>query len=416
MNLRRVVIAIAMIGIVSVNQYTNAQDTAAPYKLIGYYTSYSVTNTPPFFVTDIPIDRLTHINYYAVNISQNGQCISTDDWADTKFPYPDDRPTDRLKGNFKQLQLLKKQHPKLKTVMTVGGWDQSRYFSDAAATHDSRIRFANSCIAFMRQYGFDGIDIDWRYPVSGGKDGNDTSPDDSANLTLLMSELRGQLDYWNGQDNQQYLLTMAVAPAYYENYQLAQVQAYVDWINLMAYGFEGSWSTIASPYSPLYGNPKDPRGDKAREKNSVAGAVKECLDLGVPADKIVVQVGLYGQAWSNVKPGDLFGMYQPANGVPAGTRPGGLLYYRDLLPLVSSTNFTRYFDDQTKMPWLYSTGNRVAISYEDQESIRNKALYISTTGLAGMGLWELSFDDDAHSLAQAAFEGLNATTEVTPQP
>ena len=360
MNLRRVCIGIIIIGILSVTLTANAQEPTSPYKLVGYYTSYNIYDQQ-YFVTDIPAQYLTHINYYAINISQNGQCMSGDEWADTQFSYAGDKPTDRLRGNFKQLQLLKKANPKLKVLMTIGGWDQSKYFSDVAATKDARARFALSCVAFMRDNGFDGIDIDWRYPVSGGKDGNDNSPNDSANFTLLMAELRGQLDYWSGQDTKPYLLTMALVPAFYANYQLAQVQTYVDWINLMSYGFEGSWSTVASPFSPLYGSSRDPRGDKAQLANSVAGIVKECLDSGVPADKIVLGLGLYAQAWSNVKPNDLFGLYEPVNSVPAGTRPGGILYYRDLLPLLSDNSYTRYFDDATKTPWLYSEARRVAV-------------------------------------------------------
>ena len=35
--------------------------------------------------------------------------------------------------------------------------------------------FANSCVDFIRQYGFDGVDIDFEYPSSTSQSGN---PDD----------------------------------------------------------------------------------------------------------------------------------------------------------------------------------------------------------------------------------------------
>src|SRR5690348_3476528 len=123
---RHVLIAITVIGVMWTTRTTGAQQPVSPYRLVGYYTSYSITDTPPYFVTDVPVDRLTDLNYYAVDISANGQCVSTDPWADTKFPYPGDKPTERLRGNFKQLQLLKKSHPNLQILMTIGGWDQSK--------------------------------------------------------------------------------------------------------------------------------------------------------------------------------------------------------------------------------------------------------------------------------------------------
>ena len=42
-----------------------------------------------------------------------------------------------LNGNFGQLLKLKAKHPKLKVLMSLGGWTWSKYFSDAALTPQS---------------------------------------------------------------------------------------------------------------------------------------------------------------------------------------------------------------------------------------------------------------------------------------
>ena len=64
----------------------------------------------------------------------------------------------------------------------------------------------------MVDYGFDGLDIDWEYPGGGGLEGNAARPEDTENFTLLLSELRTQLDAQGEQDGRAYLLTIA-APA-----------------------------------------------------------------------------------------------------------------------------------------------------------------------------------------------------------
>jgi chitinase len=385
-----------------------AQDETPEYRVVGYYTYYSIYDEE-YYVTDIPGDLLTHLNYAHIDVSPNGQCVSSDPWADMQYPYPGDRNNERLRGNFKQLQLLREDFPNLKILMSIGGWEHSTNLSDAALTQDSRIRLARSCIAFMRQYQFDGIDLDWRYPVSGGAEDTIARPEDRQNFTLLLAELRGQLDYWSERDNRHYLLTVA-APAIeplYRNLELDQLPLYVDWINLTAYGYEGEWSTRAGHFAPLFPNSRDPRGTSFSRSYSVDGAVNAYLDAGVPASQIVLGVPFYAQTWRNVIPNDYFGLFQPTDGVPSGTRPGGILFYRDLAPLLASSDFVRFFDDESRVPWMYNEESRIAVSYEDEESILSKAAYVRRMGLGGMMVWVLSQDDETHTLLRAVYTGLN---------
>ena len=53
---------------------------------------------------------------------------------------------------------------------------------------------------------------------------------------------------------------------------------------------------------------------------------------------------------------------------------------------------TRYWDAQSKVPYLWDSQNKVWISYDDAESMRAKAQYIKSLGLGGFMLWELSSD------------------------
>ena len=217
-----------------------------------------------------------------------------------------------MRGNFHQLQILKKKHPHLKTLISVGGWTQSGRFSDAALTEASRGKFARSCVAFLTRYGFDGVDVNWEYPCGGGMEGNKSRPADRENFTLLLAELRQQLDARGKADGRHYLLTFAAptGPKMIEGIELAKAGALVDWVNLMTYDFHGGWSPITNFNAPLYASSTDPSDEISRKRLNVDAAVRAYRDGGVPEVKIVVGVPFYGRGWGGVKNVN-DGLYQP---------------------------------------------------------------------------------------------------------
>ena len=112
-------------------------------------------------------------------------------------------------GNFAELKALKSKYPKLKTLISVGGWTWSGRFSDMAATAARRAGFADSVVAFLRKYGLDGVDLDWEYPVGGGMASNSVRAADKTNFTLLLKLLREKLNAAGKTDGKKYLLTIA---------------------------------------------------------------------------------------------------------------------------------------------------------------------------------------------------------------
>lgn len=92
-------------------------------------------------------------------------------------------------------------------MISIGGWTWSKNFSAAAATEASRQAFVSSCVDFMNTYGFDGIDIDWEYPVSGGLYAG--TPADKANYTALLAEFQKELAAQSARDGEHHPLTIA---------------------------------------------------------------------------------------------------------------------------------------------------------------------------------------------------------------
>ncbi|HHV7525961.1 TPA: glycosyl hydrolase family 18 protein, partial [Burkholderia orbicola] len=99
-----------------------------------------------------------------------------------------------------------------------------------AADPAARENFAASAVEFLRKYGFDGVDLDWEYPVSGGLPGNSTRPEDKRNYTLLLQEVRKKLDAAEAKDGKEYLLTIAsgASPDYVSNTELDKIAQTVD--------------------------------------------------------------------------------------------------------------------------------------------------------------------------------------------
>jgi chitinase len=351
--------------------------------LVGYFASWAPARG--YAVADIPADRLTHVNYAFAGI-RDGKCAVGN--------------LDAARDAFAQLRGLKQKHPHLRTLVSVGGWAGSGPFSDAALTESSRRTFARSCADFAREHGFDGVDIDWEYPGGGGRDRDKGRPEDTKHFTLLLSELRRELDAHGRADKKHYLLTIAApaSPTQYNRLELDRIHRDLDWINLMTYDFAGDWSRLTSFNAPLYAY-----DDTGR---SADATVRGYLAAGVPPEKLVLGVPFYGRAWAGVKDNN-HGLGQPHLDKPPRPPGGGGFSYRAIVAnYINSKSAKRHWHDRAQVPWLYDPSAQLMVSYDDPQSLRAKAKYARDKKLAGVMIWELSEDDDRSSLLNALRDAL----------
>ncbi|KRQ02888.1 hypothetical protein AOQ71_34340 [Bradyrhizobium manausense] len=300
-------------------------------------------------------------------------------------------------GNFAQLAELKRSNPQLRILISLGGWNGSKYFSAAAATPLSRARFAQSVVeAFFRPYPglFDGVDVDWEFPVSGGRPGNLAHIEDRGNFTLLIAELRRKLAGFSALERRSLELTIAVSstPDKIINLEAAALARLVDRINVMAYDYHAG-SAFAGFNAPLFAGAGDPNPDL-----NVDASVTALIRSGVPPAKVTLGMAFYSRAVAGV-PQEKGGLFQP--GATASEEWGGSdgIDYRDLVARrPEEQGFRRYWSDEAQVPWLYSAERRLWISYDDPLSIACKATYARTHALAGVVVWDL-FADDGSLLA-----------------
>ncbi len=284
---------------------------------------------------------LTHINYAFGNVNKTYDGVVIQ------------RP-DRLR----QLVELKKDH-KIYIVLSIGGWTAGG-FSEMASTDKRRKAFARDCKRIVKEYGLDGIDIDWEYP-SSSEAGISSSPADIDNFTSLMRELRKAL-------GKSYLLSCAtIAGARYVDFRA--IEPYVDLVNIMMYDV---------------GNP--PYHHAALYRSEMSGRVTEQealqahVDAGMPVNKLVLGVPFYGRS------------VQDFGDTSYGAQ-------------IKRTDVTRMWDDVAKVPYLIKDGVFVC-TYEDAESLAWKCKFINETGMRGAMYWEYRCDDEVGTLRKAVWTGV----------
>jgi chitinase len=333
--------------------------------------------------SEIAAEKLTHVNYAFADI-RDGKAVEG-------FP--------RDAENLKALTSLRRRNPQLKVLVSVGGWTWSGGFSDMALTVGSRKRFVESAIDFILRHDLDGFDVDWEYPGLPGY-GNRHRPEDKANFTALMSELRAALDQAGNKKGRPYLLTFAAgaSPDFIANTEMNKVQAVVDFVNLMTYDFrEAEADAVAGHHANLHLNPADPK------QRSADTAVGDFLAAGVPPGKLVLGVPFYGRAWGEVDPKEK-GLYRPGKPVAEKIETAyGVLSTQ----LVGRNGFERVWDATSQAPYLWNAEKRVFISYEDPESLRLKCRYLRERGLAGVMFWEY-YADRTGALLDTLFTELRA--------
>ncbi|MGY4426421.1 chitinase [Bradyrhizobium sp. JR6.1] len=356
----------------------------------GYIAPWKAPAGGPSIKT-IPARELTHLMYAFGNVSAQGlaeladRCLDAGACDGTSPPRP-------FGGNFAQLAELKQHSPELRILISLGGWSGSKYFSVAAATPMSRARFAQSVIeTFFRPYPglFDGVDVDWEFPVSGGRAGNLARLEDRNNFTLLIAELRRGLTECSVSERRELELTIAVSavPDKIVNLEVAALGRLVDRVHLMAYDYYAG-SAFAGFNAPLFAC----AGDPSPELN-VNASVNALIRAGVPPAKITLGVAFYGRAVANVSQ-ENGGLFQ--KGATASEEWGGSdgIDYRDLIARrPEEQGFRRYWSDEAQVPWLYDAERRIWISYDDPLSIARKTMYAHAHGLAGIMFWDLFADD-----------------------
>ncbi|KOX12170.1 chitinase C-terminal domain-containing protein [Nocardiopsis sp. NRRL B-16309] len=450
-------------------------------RVIGYFTSWrnGANDQPTYLVDDIPWDRISHINYAFGHVDGDNRLSVGPDGPDNPAtgmtwdrPGLEPDPEFPYDGHFNQLNKFKKDHPGVRTLVAVGGWAETGGYFDpdgervdsggfysmtttsTGVNHEGIETFADSAVEFVREYGFDGLDIDYEYATSNNGAG---SPDDYwisderrghlwAGYEELMRVLREKLDTASAEDGTYYQLTAAVPSSGWllRGQEVHQVVRYLDFVNMMTYDLHGTWNHFVGHNGALYDSGLDP------ELADVYGAYDGIGYLNadwahhyfrgaMQAGRINLGLPFYTRGWKDVEGGEngLWGtaalpdqdQCQPGTGltVPCGDGADGIdNLWHDSDPVTGGAiaaganpiwhvlnledgvvgdyaadygvddelvgTYERHWDETTRNEWWWNSTTNTFLSGDADRTTAAKADYVADTGLGGVMIWEMVGD------------------------
>ncbi|KAI9346256.1 glycoside hydrolase superfamily [Obelidium mucronatum] len=392
--------------------------------VIGYWTNWSPYSRPQNTIDKLDLTGFTAINYAFVNVDASGNLVTFDGAMDDQW--------------IAKFNGLRSKYPKLRTIVSLGGWSGSMHFSTVAKSASLTKTFVKNVHKFLDEKGFDGVDIDWEYPTGGGIECNSKDPNDALNLVNLLKALRKELG-----KSRSISLAVSAETKYYVDksgkQQIPNILKYANYVQIMTYDFYGSWVPYSDFNSPLdIPGKTDPQAPKVNSKGysqplSQKAAINAWIKAGAKPAQLTNGLAFYGRSWS-VQSKKNNGLYQLCTGSSNNAACTGIVgdfldekvwcdpckvcyntgvwMYNNLrgqqiaagsqssAPLAGSATaagngWTRQYFDFAQSPTLYSPnyrGKSAFISYDDPTSIKAKAAWAKSMKLGGTMIWELSQD------------------------
>lgn len=345
---------------------TRPAPAAAPPKvaIIAYYAGDSTG------FRQYPTDKLTHVIYSFLHLRGNALAF--------------DNP--RSRATVAALVALKAQHPRLKVMLSLGGWTGCETCSQTFATEQGRAEFAASVRQLLAATHTDGLDLDWEYPAIAGPPGHRFAPEDRHNFTLLVQALRSALG-----PEAEISFAAGGFPKYLRNsVEWAAVMPLVNRVNLMSYDLVSGFSTTTGHQTPLYST--------SRQRPSADDGVRYLLDsAGVDPGKIVIGAAFYARVFGGVLAAN-HGLYQP------GKFEKAFNYKVFADSLSAAAGFATYWDGVAQAPYAYNARRQEFATFDDKKSVALKTKYVRDKKLGGIMFWELTGDQPQHGLLDAMYQ------------
>ena len=321
------------------------------FTVFGYYSGRST------MIDSFPVEKLTHLSYSFTHLK--GNKISLSSAKDS--------------ATLMNCVAQKKRNPKLKVIVSMGGWTGCYTCSEVFAEDSSRKAFASSTKKLLLDFGADGIDLDWEYPTIKGAPGHPYSLMDKEHFTSLIQTLRDTL----GKKQEISFAAGGFSQFINEAVDWVKVSPLVNRINIMSYDLITGFDTITGHHTALYST--------NTQILSCDNAVQLLKAKGVPANKLLIGAAFYGRLWERV-PDENHGLHAHGNFVRA-------VSYKNFSTVFSrDSGFVYHWDKQASAPYIYHPTKKLFFTYDDGVSVALKTRYCIQNKLNGIMFWQLVDD------------------------
>ena len=388
-----------------------------PYRNVIYYSNWSVYSK--FYPSSMDAKSISHVNFAFMDMDENGNLKLIDEYADFQIATIPELEglsyAQPYAGVIGALVSLKIKNPHLKVGISVGGWGNSRNFHEVSNDVVKRKNFASNIAKFIDYLGFDFIDIDWEHPTIS-REGCPGGPEDTESFTLLMQDLRNELDKLEKKNGKHYELSIAMSAEVdvLPTIQYDKVLQIIDFLNLMTYDLAGSWNSYTSHQTPLYTNGKY-NHQTMWAKNSADASIRyfeKTYGNTIDYKKILIGVAAYTRGWAGVKddgldkdnPG-LFATATPNSVVGLDGTSDGSYQFGDIEKIKEQYDLIEYFDNTAKAAYYYSPTKGYFFTCDNEKSVTEKGKYVKEKGLGGLLMWMASQDTE-NKLTKTIFNTL----------
>ncbi|CAI5446404.1 unnamed protein product [Caenorhabditis angaria] len=308
------------------------------------------------------------------------------------------------KEEVEKFSQLKQLQPNKKLLITILSSNPS--FTKMSSNASSILKFSSDTLDFLIYYNLDGIDIDWEFPVWS----SDANQDDRIYFRNLLEVL------YDKYHNKGKLISVAVSGpptitkiAYdvqalakkYRKFIIFSVR-YADMVQVMNYDFH----VFSRKSNPLVGfnaplHPLRFEFSLLAKMNSES-SMNTWFSLGLPRNITYFGIPTYCRAFRLLSK-YFFKPYSPAvSAIDEFTDYESVCYLTE-----KNSNYRKVWNTRAASPYLYGS-DRLWISYENPESIRQKVTFAKTLGVAGIMVFSVGNDDFHGKCGQGKYPLINS--------